>query len=164
MNCNTSLHALLSCFDSLSVLNNHIRSRQLCQGSWEVRVAIYLHTVTLYTASRDNRTAVSGAPKLIQKKHSYSAEISWLSVRLEYRSEDSNLNNSCSLSLSRSLSVGYNTDKAALCRQANVTSRTYLLLCPYGTIENTRSVCQVSVLIFLWTNLKCSTLLRHTSA
>jgi hypothetical protein len=28
----------------------------------------------------------------------------------------------------------------------------------------TRSVCQVSVLIFLWTNLKCSTLLRHTSA
>jgi hypothetical protein len=28
----------------------------------------------------------------------------------------------------------------------------------------TRSVWKVSVLIFLWTNLKCSTLLRHTSA
>jgi hypothetical protein len=30
--------------------------------------------------------------------------------------------------------------------------------------SDTRSVCQVSVLIILWTNLKCSTLLRHTSA
>jgi hypothetical protein len=30
--------------------------------------------------------------------------------------------------------------------------------------QYTRSVWKVSVLIFLWTNLKCSTLLRHTSA
>jgi hypothetical protein len=36
--------------------------------------------------------------------------------------------------------------------------------CSSSAIQYTRSVWKVSVLIFLWTNLKCSTLLRHTSA
>jgi len=45
---------------TLSVLNNHIRARQLYQESREFRATIYLHTVTLYTASGDKRTAVNG--------------------------------------------------------------------------------------------------------
>jgi hypothetical protein len=39
-----------------------------------------------------------------------------------------------------------------------------LKLLTFSVAYYTRTVCQVSVLIFLWTNLKCSTLLRHTSA